>query len=237
MNGNYRFKFVHPFRCIVAGPSQSGKSFFTKQLISRSHELIQPPPTQIIWAFGEANATGMKEIQSVSPVPITFVEGLPDMTEISEGRTLIILDDLMHHAGKSQTISEIFTQMSHHRNISIILMLQNIFHQGRSMRDVSINTKYMVLFKNPRDNGQIKYLSRQIYPGNSNFLLDAFNKATSRPHGYLILDFAQSTPENRRILTGIFSPPEVTIGYIPMKKKEYKQETSKNFNQSRFVHC
>lgn len=213
------FHFLHPFRLLIAGPSQSGKTFFTKKLISQCLELISPPPTRVLWAYGEANAAQTGEIRKLSPVPIHFVEGLPDVDEITgEERTLIILDDLMHAAAKSQQISEIFTQMSHHRNVSVILMLQNIFHQGRSMRDMSVNAKYIVLFKNPRDNGQIRHLARQIYPSNPNFLIDAFKKATKRPHGYLILDFAQNTLEDRRVLTGIFSPPEVSIGFIPVKK-------------------
>ena len=218
------FCMEHPFRLILGGPSQSGKTFFTKRLVSRSQEIISPPPRRIIWAFGERNAVATDEIQSLSPVPVSFVEGLPDLNEMSDepqdGPTLIILDDLMHSAAKSQTVGEIFTKMSHHRDVSVVLMLQNIFHRGPSMRDMSINAKYMVLFKNPRDNGQIRYLARQIYPGNEEFLVDAYRKATNRPHGYLLLDFAQSTPDDRRTLTGIFSPPEVTIGYIPTKKSK-----------------
>jgi hypothetical protein len=181
--------------------------------------MIHPPPQRIIWAYGEGNTAQSEQIRKISPIPINFVEGLPDTDEINSAeRTLIVLDDLMHVAGKSQKISEIFTQMSHHRNVSVILMLQNIFHQGKSMRDISVNAKYIFLFKNPRDNGQIQYLARQVYPTNPNFLIEAFKKATKRPHGYLGMDFGQNTPENRRVFTNIFSPPEVSIGYIPAKK-------------------
>lgn len=214
------FSFLHPFRLIIAGPSQSGKTYFCKRLISQCQELISPPPSQIIWGYGESNRNQIKSIRENCPVKIEFVEGLPDLSEIgSEENTLLVLDDLMHLVGNSQVISEMFTQMSHHRNMSVILMLQNIFHQGKSMRDVSINAKYIVLFKNPRDSGQIQHLARQIYPKNSKFLIDAFEKATKRPHGYLILDFAQNTEENRRVFTGIFSPNEVMIGYIPLSGK------------------
>jgi len=212
------FKFMHPFRLLIAGPSQSGKTFFTKRLISRCQRMIFPRPTQIVWSFGESNPIQIAQIRKVSPIPIHFVEGLPDLEEIpSSERTLLIIDDLMHDAGKSQKISKMFTQMSHHRNMSIILILQNIFHQGRSMRDVSLNATYIVLFKNPRDNEQIRYFARQIYPNNVKFLIDAFKKATKRPHGYALFDFGQNTPEKRRVLTNIFSPPDVLTGYIPAK--------------------
>jgi hypothetical protein len=47
----------------------------------------------------------------------------------------------------------------------------------------------MVLFKNPRDAGQIRHLSAQLFPGNVQFLAGAYKQATSRPFGYLLLDF------------------------------------------------
>ena len=218
MDSKATFQFIHPFRMIIAGPSQSGKTFFTKRLISRCRQMISPPPSQIVWAFGESNPVQIEQIRKVSPIPIHFVEGLPDLEEIpASERTLIILDDLMHSVGKSQKISEMFTQMSHHRDMSIILILQNIYHQGRSMRDVSLNTTYIVQFKNPRDNAQFQYFARQMYPNNVKFLIEAFKKATKRPHGYALFDFGQNTPEKRRVLTNIFSPPDVLTGYIPAK--------------------
>lgn len=216
----HSFKFLHPFRLIIAGPSQSGKTFFCKRLIAQCGNLISPPPAQIIWGYGENNGNQIKKIREASPVPITFVEGMPDLTDLQgEENTLVVLDDLMQQAGGSQLMSEMFTKMSHHRNISVILMLQNIFHQGKSMRDISVNAKYIVLFKNPRDSGQIQHLARQIYPNNPKFLIDAYHKATKRPHGYLVLDFAQNTEEKRRFFTGIFSPHEVMVGYIPLGHK------------------
>lgn len=42
-----------------------------------------------------------------------------------------------------------------------------------------------------------------MFPENSKFLLEAFNDATKNPHGYLLLDLLQPTPENKRIRTGI----------------------------------
>jgi hypothetical protein len=206
--------FKHPFTCIIAGPTQSGKTVFTKQMLKNANFLIQPPPTRIIWAYGEENLHQNEEIQNIVDIPITFVKGLPDVEDIDDkDRNLLILDDLMSDVSKSDTISNIFTRASHHRNMSVIFIVQNIFHQGKTMRDISINAKYTVLFKNPRETSQIQYLNRQIFPNNKNFLVDAYRQATQRPHGYLILDFDQSTPNDRRVITGIFFP-ELPIGYI-----------------------
>jgi hypothetical protein len=49
----------------------------------------------------------------------------------------------------STKVSELFTKGSFHRNIILVLITQNLFHQGPSSRDISLNSKYIVVFKNP----------------------------------------------------------------------------------------
>jgi len=66
----------------------------------------------------------------------------------------------------STRVSQLFTKGSHHRNVSLVLVTQNMFHQGPSSHDISLNSKYIVVFKNPRDKTQIVHLARQVYPEN-----------------------------------------------------------------------
>jgi len=54
---------------------------------------------------------------------------VPDFENPENVPTLIVLDDLMDSA-YSEKLSEIFTKGSHHRNISLVLITQNLFHQG-----------------------------------------------------------------------------------------------------------
>jgi hypothetical protein len=42
---------------------------------------------------------------------------------------------------------DLFTKGSHHRNISVVLLTQNVFHHGPNFRDISLNAKYLVLLK------------------------------------------------------------------------------------------
>ena len=83
-------RFKHPFTCVVAGPTGSGKSVFIDKLVRNASDMIAPPPEKIIWCYGVwqhmYNEMG----------GIDFVEGLPDIKEIdSSKRHLIIIDDLM----------------------------------------------------------------------------------------------------------------------------------------------
>jgi hypothetical protein len=212
------FKFQHPFGARIVGPTQVGKSHLVIKLIQNCQEYISPPPTQIYWAYGEKNEAQMLRIQQLSPIPVHFIEGLPEPSEFTnDENNLLILDDLMADSANSKLVSNLFTRTSHHRNLSVILILQNLYHKGSSLRDIGLNAKYLIIFKNPNDRRQIRYLALQIFPENPQFVIDAYEQATQRPHGYLMVDFDTKTPDELRIRTGLF-PPEIPILFIPKKK-------------------
>ena len=68
-----------------------------------------------------------------------------------------MIDDMQASALNNICIANLFSRESHHRNISVILILQNLFHQGKYCRDISLNTHYFFLFKNPRDIHKLNY--------------------------------------------------------------------------------
>ena len=110
---------------------------------------------------------------------------------------------------------QLFTKWSHHRNISVILITQNLFHQGNHCRTISLNAKYIVLLKNTRDKNQFTYLARQVYPEESAGLYEAYLEATKEPHGYLVLDFAHDTDDLLRFRTHIFPGKGPPVVYTP----------------------
>jgi hypothetical protein len=70
-----------------------------------------------------------------------------------------VLDDQMDSENmKGNTLCKFLTQGSHHRNLTVLYIVQNIFNQDKSMRTVSLNSHYLVLFKKPRDMTQIRKL-------------------------------------------------------------------------------
>ena len=157
----------------------------------------------------------------------------PDSSDYSDDPRpkLIIVDDLMSESPSGCVIANLFTKGSHHNNLSVIFVTQNIFHQGKGMREISLNTHYMVIFRNPRDRAQIQHLSRQVCPDEPRFLQEAYHDATSKPYGYLLLDLKQETPDNCRYRTSIFPDDEYTYVYVPKKKNK----TIKGSDASHFV--
>lgn len=190
---------------MVAGPSGCGKTTFVLDLLK--HLKLR----KILWCNGIANAIP-KDIYRTNQIEI--LKNVPETFDNIEDGTLIILDDLMTEA-YNKNICELFTKGSHHNNLSVILVTQNVFHQAKYCRDISLNCKYLVVFKNPRDKSQILTLARQIYPENSTDLMRVYNEVTSIPHGYLLFDLTQSSNDLIRFRTDIFNQNYLTCYCAP----------------------
>jgi len=129
-------------------------------------------------------------------------------------RNLVVIDDLMLGLSNDPRITSSFTKGCHHRNLSVIFILQNICHRGKELRDMSLNCHYLVLFKSPpRDSSQINHLAKQMFPGHVKYMQESFQDATSRPYGYLLCDLKPETPTDFRLKTNVF-PGETQFAYV-----------------------
>ena len=143
---------------------------------------------------------------------VEFVQGLPDFDALDPAeKHLIIINDQMDDV--DQRVTNLFTKYSHHRNLSVMLIVQNLFNINKYHRTISLNTHYMVLFKNPREMSQIMALAHQMYPRRTEFFLEAFARATARHHGYMVIDMKQNTPDILRLRAFIF-PGEEQKAYV-----------------------
>lgn len=203
--------FMHPFTCIISGPTMCGKTFLLKEILKNKNVLIKPVPQRIILCYKAWQPT-YEDFKNNIP-HIEFNEGIIDMDSLNQSvNNLVIFDDLMSECIKSESVLNLFTVGSHHKNTGVFFITQNIFSKGKYARDISLNANYLIIFFNPRDQMQFNILARQMYPSNSKFLTESFSDATSKPHGYLFLDLKQSTPVKNRIQTGIL-PNQLRIVY------------------------
>ena len=210
----------HPFTMCVSGPTSCGKTFLVKKILQsilkKKFALISPNPQRIIWLYKRWQPLYDEMKATVYP-PIEFHQGIPDNLENDEYmnpeiRNLIILDDLMSTASKDRGITDLFTEGSHHRNLSVISLNQNLYYSKDPTQ--RRNCHYMVLFNNPVDQQPMMTLARQMYPQNPCVFMREFERATSKPHGYLLVDLKPYTLPDDRLR------PNGLEGIISLTQKE-----------------
>ena len=200
--------WVHPFTSVISGPTGCGKTMFVRRFVQNVRHMMSPPPDRITWSY-DVYQPVYATIEGVE-----FVQGLPDLDALNPTeKRLIIVDDQMDDV--NQKVADLYTKYSHHRNASIMLIVQNLFNKNKFHRTISLNAHYMVLFKNPRDTSQMMALGQQMYPRHTNYFAKAYASATSRPYGYLLIDMKQTTPDVLRLRTDIFPGERVTV-FVPI---------------------
>lgn len=206
------FPFSPNSSIMICGPTGSGKTFFVKRLLENIKDMYTHNiPSQVIYCYGVWQKTFEKLEKDLSF--ISFHKGLPLASELeySTVHRLFILDDLMQECIDSPVIRKTFTEGTHHSNISVIFISQNLFQQGKNARTISLNCWYIVLFKNYRDVNQIKVLATQTGLGKK--LTTAFADAVETKFGNLIVDLSPSGEDKYRLRSRIF-PDEDTWIYI-----------------------
>lgn len=191
-------KFKHPFTLLIAGPTSSGKTNLIIKLLNdyRATTSIEKDRIKVLLCYGVWQET-YKEINNPC-IEVIFNEGFA--YEYEDIRPdIMILDDLMSEIANDKQLTAVFTKTSHHLNISVIFITQNIFHQSKEMRTISLNSHYIIVMKSPRDKMQIMTLGRQIYPTKSSFFIKAYETAVAEPYGHLIIDMTSTSPDEMRL--------------------------------------
>jgi hypothetical protein len=147
---------------------------------------------------------------------IDFHEGLPNAELIEEltrskKHSLVVLDDLMVKVIGDPLCQELFTLGSHHKNLSVIFITQNLFCDGKFARTISLNTHYLIIFKNLRDALQINELAKRMLPGKSLGLVEAYRDAIRERYSYIVIDMSPHTNDKYRFRTRIFPGEDLII--------------------------
>ncbi|MES9881406.1 MAG: hypothetical protein ABW185_11050 [Sedimenticola sp.] len=183
--------------------------------------MFAKPPKIIHYCYGvdQPLYTEMKE----NITGIEFHEGLPARDDLEAwnirepGHKILILDDIMQKCSKSVDIVDVYCQFSHHWNYTCWLICQNCFSASPQFRTLSLNTHYIFLFKNHRDQLQVQTLGRQMFPGQTKYFMDAYRKATEKKYKYLLVDLSPHSDPEYKLRTDIL-PGQLTIVFLPENK-------------------
>ena len=200
---------------VVSGSSGSGKTTWVYRLLQNLNLIYLDGPKSVLYCYGihQDKFDDMeRELDNIS-----FHKGIPSKEEIDEftssnTHNLIILDDLMDQVTQNIDMLLLFTQGCHHRKLSVIYITQNLYQQNKYARTMSLNTWYLILFRNLRDASQIQTLGRQIFPNKPKLLVEAYQDCMKTPFNYLVIDMSPCGEEQYRLRTKIF-PNEDTVIY------------------------
>lgn len=99
------------------------------RLLKNQGEMLRVPAKKIKYCYG----VWQKIFENMEKeLGIEFLMGLPSVDELSnfidEDHNIIIFDDLMDQVVQSSQIQTMFTQGSHHKNLTVIYINQNMYY-------------------------------------------------------------------------------------------------------------
>ena len=101
----------------------------------------------------------------------------------------------MQSASGNNLGDNLFTNRRHW-NLSVVFVSQNLFYAGEKFRPITLNSTYIVVFMNSRDQTQIRHLACQMFPSKPKFLQAAYEEETKDPYWHLsFLDFHPNSTE------------------------------------------
>lgn len=206
----------HPFTMIVAGPTGSGKTQWVTKLLTEFQNittLTVNRPTNILWCYGQWQQLYSERIPNCN---VQYYKGLvsSNINSITKGPTpdVIVIDDLMSETASDPKLASLFTRESHHENISVIFIIQNLYVQGRKIRDITLNAQYLVIMKTKRDLRQIAEMGNQLMFGEAKYFKWAYMKATNNiPFSYLFCNLHPKADDTLKLCTRIL-PHEYVKG-------------------------
>ena len=201
---------------MVVGPSSCGKTVFVEKLLKERSRLFTPPYNPVVYCYGVNQPTTFERMKKEQG--IHFYEGIPDTKLLdkwykkSKGG-ILILDDLMREGSDDNRVLDLFARESHHRNINVIFMTQDMFPKGKNAKTISRNAHYIIAFKNPRDQLGVRILTQHAFPQEFKDVLNVYRDATERPYGYLMCYLHPNSSDSERLKTNLLKDEGYTTVY------------------------
>lgn len=201
---SYDLRFRNPSSFLLAGVTNAGKTTFTLNLLRNIDSMFQKPECKrnIVYFYREEQSA--LDLFKEENIVHEWFNRLPTTDDIDNltssylaTGSIFIIDDFQEELTKDTV--KLFTNKCHHRNCILILLAQNIFCKNPVFREISLNSTYILIFKNPRDASQINCFAKQFSPGDVTWVVKAYQEATRYPHGYLMFDTHQNTSELVRV--------------------------------------
>ena len=214
--------FHHPFTAIFTAPSNSGKSTLAYNIIKNSAELVNTPFDSVFVLYRSWQPL-YDQMKRDFTIPIHFFERTfpePLKTLLMEVQTPVILIDDGLDKENQRDVQDLFTRHSHHLGVSVILLTQSVFDsKDPTLRICHRNTKILIVFGCPRDQGSLRTLVYQMHPDRqkAQYLLKTMDENLQKPYSYIMMDFQPTCPFEHRYKTNILSEYPLVFSFPALR--------------------
>jgi len=142
-------KFDYPFRIFISGSSQSGKTYFARELLEND-KIFNGKISEVHYYHPDYLSDRPVAWHTSLSVPVTYQSGIPNLNDLCkiEKHSCIILDDLYEECINSQAIDYLFRVLSGKKMLSVIIMSQRYFAHGKFGMNIRNNCNFTVLMRN-----------------------------------------------------------------------------------------
>lgn len=201
-------KLRSPSTIIVSGSSGVGKTKLTEDMICMSEQVFEKRFEEVHWVYAkfaddQKLFSRLKETLGKQNVPITFHEGYPEelitslkmFSTSKEVHKVIVIDDLFVQPTPCNSLTNLFSVISNHQQITVIVLIQNLHASTPAQRSclgsMLRSTAYLIAFVNRRMLPIVKSTATNFFGDEKFRLLEPFNYllSTSEQHNYILIDF------------------------------------------------
>lgn len=200
------------FKIFISGPSGCGKTTFIVDLIRHLNGISLKPPSKIIYFYTEWQS---KFDYMKNEFAVSFLEDnemIIEQIKEFDSSAFVIFDDMLN-SSNLKAVAQLFTVHGRHLNLSLAFLTQKLFNNNEFFRQISQNSDYMCIFKNPRNSMEIRNLAMQITPKTLD-LLDIYKKATQKPFSYIFINLTQECIPQLKYVSNIFNSDHIVNVYV-----------------------
>ena len=218
-------RLIQNFKILVSGPSRCGKTWFTFNLIKNIRKISQDVPEKIVYVYSARQAGYEDWLKYVDHLVIADETAIDKVLTLAKSNKLLVIFDDLIHSDLLKDIAKLFTIDGRHMKMSLVFLTQRLFVQNEFYKQISRNSDYFVLFRNPRNQAEIRDLARQVTP-NDLALSTLYELATIKPYSYLFLNFTQEAKEDYKYLTRFLEQPNILYCYKKRMSTNGKKKPS-----------
>ena len=200
------------FKIFLSGPSGCGKTTFISDLITNLDQISVDPPKKVIYFYKEwqTKFTDMEQTLGVNFIEDNdmIIEQIKDFSVPA----LVIFDDMLN-SENLKAVAQLFTVFGRHLNLCLAFLTQRLFNNNEFFRQISQNSDYITVFKNPRNSREIRTLASQITPKTLE-LLTIYQKATKDPYSYVLINLTQEGLPQLKYISNVFAKNHVVNVYV-----------------------